>query len=191
MVSNQWKPVILKYDEMTECRMVRSMTQYDVFLSWTKLGDLAARNYWDYQGVCTFKSGDSWDIQLLQKPNGRMAKNARSWARTGTIWHILTPEQWNMNEVTTVHVDWLVIIRYYRGYTLIHGFTPWFIDVYCMSLWPNWEPWLEPTSGLVNYAGMMIIGLRDLVLFSSLPQWHKHIYTISTPGWVKTIPNGS
>ena len=66
--------MILKYDEMTECRMVRSMTQYDVFLSWTKLGDLAARNYWDYQGVCTFKSGDSWDIQLLQKPNGRMAK---------------------------------------------------------------------------------------------------------------------
>ena len=118
-------------------------------------------------------------------------ENARSWARTGTIWHILTPEQWNMNEVTTVHVDWLVIIGYYRGYTLIHGFTPWFIDVYCISLWPNWEPWLEPTSGLVNYAGMMIIGLRDLVLFSSLPQWHKHIYTISTPGWVKTIPNGS
>lgn len=85
-------------------------------------------------------------------------ENSRSWARTGTFTYPISPEQWNMNELTTVHVDWLVIIiGVYRGYTLIHGFTPWFIDVYCMSLWPNWEPWLfnQPAGWYDAYTRMV------------------------------------
>lgn len=78
-----------------------------------------------------------------------------------------------MNEVTTVHVDWLVIIGVTHLYmVLLPGSLMFIVCHYDLTGNPD----LNQPAGWCD-AGMMIIGLRDFFFFESLPQWHKHIYT--------------